>query len=251
MSGVPTVEPEEGWSPPDSAAEAMVAGAAHGMILPARQRRPWLLGALVCVVAAVSTFVPVFAMTGPPPNAVPDPPVAAPTGAPDPLAGDTSGRTFTHVPEQCALLSPETVTRYLPGTTCNPNAYQPAAGKGAHGMWGSPPSQVLSSYINTSVLVLLSPIATRSVFNQMKNEAATMFTGLTVTDSRPVTDLGEDAYLVYGTYSLNSRAYLLVIDGNAGITIDHSASVRQQPVPQEQAEAAVIAMAHDVIRSLR
>lgn len=240
MSGIPTVEPAEDR-----------AGAAPWPIIAAEQRRPWLLGALICAVASVSTFVPVFAMTAPSPSVAASGSTAAtPTVPSNPLADPNSGRTFTQAAEPCALLSPETITRYSPNTTCNPNVVQPQKGTGSHAMWNSPPAQVLSQYFTISIEVILSPGA-HLVHNQMKNTALTMFTGLQVTDSRPIPGLGDEAYLVYGTYSIGSRAYLLVLDGNAGIVIDYNGSIKQKPIPAEQATAAVQAMAHDVIAGLR
>jgi hypothetical protein len=239
MSGIPTVEPAEDR-----------AGAAPGPILSAKQRRPWLLGALVCAVASVSTFVPVYAMTGPSTNVASGPPAATPTVPSNPFADPSTGRTFTHVAEPCALLSPETVTRYSPNATCNPHVFQPQANTGSNAIWRSPPAQVLSQYFTISVEVILSPAA-RVVHNRMKTSATTMFTGLKVTDSRPITGLGDEAYVVYGTYSTGSRTYLLVLDGNAVIIIDYNGSIKQKPIPHEQAQAAVQAMARDVIAGLR
>jgi hypothetical protein len=76
----------------------------------------------------------------------------------------------------------------------------------------------------------------------------------TIRDSRSVSGLGSKAYIVFGVFSANiaeSRAYLIVADENALISIDYTATDSGRALPQGQAEAAVYAMAHDVIKDLR
>jgi hypothetical protein len=244
MSGVPTVEPAEGWSGPDSTAEPV-----HEMIPSPKPGQPWLLGAAVCAAAAASAFVIVFAVTGPPPEVVTGAPVPISAAVRNPLAGSTSGRTFTRVAQRCALLKPATVARYLPGTTCRPTSVPIQNGVGNVALWNTRQPTFAGGYVSANIEADLSSVS-RLVFESEKAGVVTSFTGLTVKDSRPVTGLGDAAYLVYGTYPQSSRAYLLVVDGNAGITIDYSGSLALGPIPEEEAEAAVLAMAHDVLNSL-
>ncbi|HZU47685.1 MAG TPA: hypothetical protein VFA16_10630 [Mycobacterium sp.] len=109
-------------------------------------------------------------------------------------------------------------------------------------------------YYTAHIDVLLSqPSLSQLFYDKMKSEIATLMSWVTVQDSRPVTGLGNEAYIVFGTRSESSEAYLLVIDGNAEIDIQYEVSSigrQAQAASESQSEAAVLAMSHDVIRNL-
>jgi hypothetical protein len=254
MSGVPAGDGENGRSldsakpQADMTSNGMVAPMTTNAAMPRSmtfwpmQRRPWLLGALVCAATATMTFVLVFAMTSDASRPVSGSPIAAPAAASSPPAATTPERTFTQVPALCSLLRPTTVTKYLPGTTCSATSGQAS--------WISKLPSTNGDFFSVYININLTSLS-HTLYDGMKSRALSLFTDVTVTDSRPVADLGDEAYLIFGSGSVDSRAYLLLVDGNAEIMINYGGLLAGHGVSQEQSEASVIAMGHDIIGSLR
>jgi hypothetical protein len=208
--------------------------------LPAQHWRVRLLGALVAAVCAVVSFALLMGLTASPSHA----------GSGSSHAAAASG--FSHLPQPCALLSASTVAEYLPGATCEPDAAANPGMAGSNADWTPTTGSPNGSFGGDVEVGLMSPPSVlEGVFDQMKSMDAMPSTGQTVRDSRPVAGLGDEAYIVFKTDGGTATTFLIVDDENAQIDISYDMTVVGQAPSQTWAEAAVLAMARDVIKGLR
>jgi hypothetical protein len=229
--------------------------------LPAQPWRVRLLGTLVAAVCAAASYALVMGLTGSLSHAGS---ASSPTvsDASSPAASGNSSHaaaapTFSHLPRPCSLLSASIVAEYLPRTTCDSNISGIPGGSNA--MWNSPTGSASGGYFVGDVEATLMPgNEIESTFDELKASTATMFSGETIRDSRPIAGLGDEAYIVFAASPVISgvggedSTYLIVADENALIDIDYdTTTIQGQAVPQTQAEAAALAMARDVIKGLR
>ncbi|MGW6917793.1 hypothetical protein ACWGB8_28810 [Kitasatospora sp. NPDC054939] len=202
---------------------------------PAR-RWTWLLGGLTAGAGAAALVLSLLA------NLADSAPTAAPT--------TPTTTPYAELVEGCALLRPETVERYIKGATCT------ATERGSHvdtsrGTWTSRDS----GYADAEVGVLLS-LSAESIYQESLTDHRTgaTTTGGKIIDDRAVPGLGDKATLFYTSYSGYGRVRLWVVQNNALVSIEYSASTRSgltsQDVPMEAAEAAAIACARDALRTL-
>jgi hypothetical protein len=160
------------------------------------------------------------------------------------------------VPQPCALLSASTVAEYLPGGTCSPGYSLEVPGQpDSRATWSSTGITASGDFFDDDVEVSLLPPSIMSmignIFDYMKSLDATTFSGATIRDSRPVAGLGDEAYIVFRTDVGGATTYLVVDDGNAQIDIKYDATADGRAPLQAWAEAAVLTMAHDIIKGLR
>jgi hypothetical protein len=207
--------------------------------LPAQPWRVRLLGALVAAVCAVASFALLMGLT------------ASPSHSGSGSSHAAAARTFSRLPQPCALLSALTVEEYLPGATCKPDATDTAGTADSNGEWTlTAPS--LGNYLDDDVDVsLLSPPSMiGTIFDQTKSSDAMPSSPGAIRDSRPVTGLGDEAYIVFSTVTGSATTFLVVADENALIDIEYDATINGQAPSQAWAEAAVLAMARDIIMGL-
>ncbi|GGV38746.1 hypothetical protein GCM10010495_65110 [Kitasatospora herbaricolor] len=222
---------------------------------PAR-RWTWLLGGLTAGAGAVALTLSLVAnLVDPAPTATPTAAVttaATVPGGPPASSGPAGPATadYTTLVDGCALLRPETVERYIKGGTCT--APTPVGGAtSSRGMWTSKDS----GYVDAQVGVMLSPLAV-SLYQQMLTTGRTTATGTgaKITDDRAVPGLGDQATLLYISYSGFGHVDLTAVRHNALVTVRYSASTHSGPalkdVPGDTAEAAAIACAKDVLGTL-
>lgn len=197
----------------------------------------------MAVACAVGVYALVMGLTGSPQQ-------GALAGA-RPASRPTATKVFSRLPQRCALLSSAVVMEYLPGTTCNSQAYENPGGTDSRALWTTPASSANGDYFTDDVEVLLEqPSLINTEFNSAKSLDTVPSRYQVTHDSRPVAGLGTEAYIVYGASRESSKTFLEVEVENALISIDLDATVHGQGVPQAQAEQAALAMARDIIKKL-
>jgi hypothetical protein len=203
---------------------------------------PWqvrLLGTVVAAACATATYALVIGLTGSPLHAASASPHPAATSA------------FSYLPQRCALLSTAIVAEYLPGTTCNSSAFEDPGGTDSRALWSSTGLSASGDRFDSDVdVMLMPPSLIEDDFDSSKSGETVTSGSQTIHDSRPVTGLGNEAYIVFETSSGSSKTSLVVEDDNALINIDYDASVHDQAASEAQAEKAVLAMARDIIKQL-
>ncbi len=201
------------------------------------------MGAIVGVVVAVSG--------GDAESAASEKPSGAPGAAAPPAPAKKS---FTKVPEGCGLIKPSTVARIAPGTQCKPSQFDNATMAAMitrMPSWETPfgTGQMLRLSVNLTV----SPAAS-GMYDMHKRSALEALKKVrTITDSRPLSGLGEDAYVVHGVDKDPmdlAEAQVIVRDGNAEFTVSLTYDARAAGRNQQQAEDAAVAAARDVLGSL-
>lgn len=223
----------------------------NGTLL-AQPRQVKLLGALVAAVCAVAVYLLAMNLTGSPQQ-------AASAGARPASATPVAAKTFSRLPQRCALLSAAIVTKYLPGTSCNSHAYENPGGADSRALWTTPATAAASGngdYFTDDVEVMLEqPGVMKTLFDSAKSEDTVASGGAVIHDSRPVAGLGTEAYMVFETFRGSSKTLLEVEDENALISINFDAAAigltaHNAEVPQSQAEQATLAMARDIMKKL-
>ncbi|MFJ2583131.1 hypothetical protein OG842_14125 [Streptomyces sp. NBC_00376] len=192
----------------------------------------------------------------------------------------TSGRVFTDAPDGCSLLKPATIDAYAPGATCTPSPFDKPTVPGLttrRPEWSSDASSGANGYVSIGVDLSIGSgvldtyssekdstahmfTLVRDKYRMNKSNAADMYDGdlLTLKASHPLTGVGDEAHLYYGISTASDRAdaELVARSGNAEFTVSYSGTregpgVGETPVARREAEAALTAVARDVLKSLR
>lgn len=269
MGNTPPREPFQGpngpsYPPPPPPPPAMPGSqwpthSDYGFVVPPpprRKRWPWV--AAGCAIAAVCvgiTTVIVGGGSGSPHN------TAAPSPSPSP-AVTTAGKVFSHVADGCTLVKPPTIAAYVPGAICIPMPSSLPSLAGVPAMpagvilkvssWGNIGPQRTGGLVGNITATVMVTASAQYQYAAMKKGALLHGAAVTVTDSRPLTGLGDEAYVVYGTEPHMGAVWLVSRWGNASIEVIYTASTTLggQAVPQHPAEEAAVAAAHDVYSSL-
>ncbi|MFF0206182.1 hypothetical protein [Streptomyces sp. NPDC005017] len=173
-----------------------------------------------------------------------------PGGAAEP---EEPGKAFTKVPKGCELIKASTIERIAPGTECTPGLMDDA--DLATMITRSPrwESQGYDSpFLSLDAHVVVMPAAKETYATEKKVALKGRGELYKVIDSRPVSGLGEEAFMVYGgdTDGGLASAQAIVREGNATVTADYTFSRKDSTTTQRQAEEAAIAAARDVLGSL-
>lgn len=199
-------------------------------------------------VCAVAGFALVMEVTrGPSPAGAVSSPAASSGSLPAAAGSSPAAGAFSQVPKPCALLSAAIVAKYLPGSTCTAQSADAVANTAE---WSPRAISLSDDFVCSIDAVLVAPGTIGPLFDGQKASMPSELTGGTIVDSRPITGLGDQAYVIFGTNTLGSSTELIVADENAFISIDYYGWVRGQEPSQASAEAAVQAMARDVIKNL-
>ncbi|MEN8651466.1 hypothetical protein ABCR94_12685 [Streptomyces sp. 21So2-11] len=240
------------WSQTLPLGGAPTAGRPHG------SARSWLIGGgVVLAVGAIVGVVLAVSGSDGPPAASGNPPGAA-GGAAKPAAPEQApaGKAFTKVPEGCELIKASTIARVAPGTECEPSQFDKATMAAMitrMPSWRNP-SGSGGAYVSLNVNLTVGPSAA-SMYDMHKTSAHTALKKVrTVTDSRSLNDLGEESHLVHAVDKDSmplAEAKVIVRDGNAEFTVGFTYSPSDSGKSEKQAEDDAIAVARDVLGSLR
>ncbi|MEU9116446.1 hypothetical protein AB0D04_33025 [Streptomyces sp. NPDC048483] len=249
--GVPSA-----WSQPVPASLPQnggpVAGRARG------SARRWLIGGGAALAVAAIVGVVVAMSGGDGKSTASEKSAAAPGGAvkpPAPGAAESAGKTYTKVPEGCELIKASTLARIAPGTECKPSQFDNATMAAMITRmpnWKTPFGSG-GAFLDLDVNLSVAPGA-KGMYDMHKKSALTALGKVrTVTDSRPLGDLGDEAHVVHAVDKEPmhlAEATVIVRAGNATYTVGYSYDTEGSGLNQKQAEDAVIAAARDVLGSL-
>lgn len=214
-------------------------------------RRGWLIGGAAALAVAVIVGVAVAMSGGDGNDTASGLPSGIPGGAAEPE--QPTGKAFTKAPKGCELVKAATVTGIIPGAACTPGLFDD---KDLASMITRSPSWKREDsggpYQTLDVHLSIGPGADGNY--DMKKQAALkdMGTLRKVMDSRPISGLGEVAFVVYAGDSEGSltQAQVIVREGNAVVTTDYTFSRKDSATTQKQAEDAAVAVARDVFAAL-
>lgn len=224
---------------------------------PRGSARPWLIGGgAALAVAAIVGVIIATSGGGGKSDASGTPGVpGAPGGTAKPSALAPAEKTFTHVPDGCSLIKASTIASIAPGAACTPSQFDNttmAAMITKMPRWESPSGA--GELIQMNVHLQVS--ATAKSFYGIEKQSALNVLGkmATITDSRSLSGLGEEAYVVHATEKSpfdGGEAHVIVREGNAEFSVGYTYSNSSGPAKtQQQAEDAAIAAARDVLGSL-
>ncbi|TGB13305.1 hypothetical protein [Streptomyces sp. MZ04] len=184
-----------------------------------------------------------------------------------------SGRFFTDAPDGCSLIKPTTIDAYAPGATCTPSPFDRPITPGLTirmPSWSTGTSREVSIDLNlrigSGVLDTYSSekdsaahtfALVRDSYRTEKDAIASKFDGdhITLKASHPLAEIGDEAHFYYGisTVPESAEAEVVVLSGTAEFTVSYSATREGTgaPVSRREAEAALSALARDVLTSLR
>lgn len=217
---------------------------------PSRVRvdRRVLIGAAAVVTAAAVIGIVIGVTSGGSDGSTSATTTSSPTG-PAPNAA----KVYSHLPaDGCGLLTPATVGTYAAGAKCTPSPLDknqfnepgvpPMITRGA--TWETDLGARSPVHLDVELTVdANSPNLYKFDLNDMKSSAADY--GVTQSDSRPVSGLGDQAYITYGESSYDGVTELMVQRANTLLDI------RFTGAPSKQTdEAAVTAMAGDVYKAI-
>lgn len=220
---------------------------------PRGRAKPWLIGGAVLVVAAIVGVI-IATSGGDDKDAASGSPSGAPGGAKLPSQAP-AGRTFTHVPDGCQLIKAATIASIAPGTECKPSQFDNttmAALITKMPSWDTP-SGSGGHLLHLRVHLTVSPGA-KGMYDMDKSTALNALKEMrTTTDSRSLTGLGEEAYVVHAvdkdTGGL-AEATVIVHEGNAAFSVSFGYDTSDSGPRQQQSEDAAVAAARDVLGSL-
>ncbi|MEU3690422.1 hypothetical protein [Streptomyces narbonensis] len=251
--------PMPGQAPPPVPPQAPGAPSAWAQPVPAGSpgggprggvSRAWLIGGAAALAVAVIVGVVVATSGGDDEGTASGPPSGVPGGAAEP---EEPSKAFTKVPKGCELVKASTVEGIVPGAACTPGLFddKDLASMITRGpSWERPDSS--GPFQTLKVHLSVMPGAKGNY--DMKKEVALKDIGTLkkVFDSRPVSGLGEEAFVVYAGNPDGSltQAEAIVREGNAVVTSDYTFSREDSTTTQKQAEDAAIAVARDVLGSL-
>ncbi|MBL1119844.1 hypothetical protein JK364_47215 [Streptomyces sp. 110] len=179
----------------------------------------------------------------------------APGGAAMPQAPTSAGKSFTKVPQGCQLIKASTIARIAPETECKPSQFDNATMAALitrMPSWETPFGSGGGS-LKLRVNLTVGPSASGMFDIHKKSAIEALKKMRTITDSRSLSGLGEDAYVVHGVdkdpFHL-AEAQVIVREGNAEFTASITYDTREPGTNQQRAEDAVAAAARDVLGSL-
>ncbi|WP_329620595.1 hypothetical protein OG357_08620 [Streptomyces sp. NBC_01255] len=238
---VPPVAPSA-WSQP------VPAGGPGGG--PDGGRRGWLIGGAAALAVAVIVGVAVT-MSGGDDDTASGPPSGVPGGVAEP--DQPTGKAYTKAPKGCELVKAATVTGIIPGAACTPGLFDDkdlasmiTRSPGWERADSGGPFQTLDVHLS------IGPGADDNYDMKKQSALKDMGTLRKVIDSRPVSGLGEEAFVVYAGDSEGSltQAQVIVREGNAVVTTDYTFSRKDSTTTQKQAEDAAVAVSRDVFAAL-
>lgn len=188
-----------------------------------------------------------------------------------------AGRFFTSAPDGCSLITLTTIDTYAPGATCTPSPFDRPVTPGLTTRmpsWSTDTSSgtrgdvsielnlrvgsgVLDTYTSEKDSTTHTFSLVRDGYRAKKANVADEFDGdhITLKASHPLTKIGDEAYFYYGisTVPASAEAEVVVLSGTAEFTVRYSGTREgiSAPVSQREAEAALTAVARDVLKSLR
>ncbi|MGV9340355.1 hypothetical protein [Streptomyces sp. NPDC003688] len=188
-----------------------------------------------------------------------------------------SGRFFTDAPDGCSLIKPTTIDAYAPGVTCTPSPFDRPITPGLiirMPSWSTDTSSrtsrevsidldlrvgsgVLDTYSSEKDSTAHTFALVRDSYRTEKDGIARRFDGdrITLKAAHPLTGIGDEAYFYYGISAApeSAEAEVVVLSGTAEFTVSYSGTREGNgaPISQREAEAALIAIARDVLKSLR
>lgn len=242
------------WSQPVPATSPLSGGPGSGRPRGARTR-PWLIGGGVALAVAAIVGVVIAMSGGDGESAAEGKQSGARGGAAEPQVPTAAGKSFTKVPEGCRLIKASTIARIAPGTECKPSQFDNATMAAMitrMPSWDMPFGSGGGS-LSLDVNLTVSPSASGMFDVHKKSALEALKKVRTITDSRSLGGLGEDAYVVHGVdkdpFDL-AEAQVIVREGNAEFTVSLTYDTKDSGRNQQQAEDAVVAAARDVLGSL-
>ncbi|ATL32618.1 hypothetical protein [Streptomyces formicae] len=222
--------------------------------------RAWLIGGAAALAVAVIVGVVVVTTgdddkdtaSGKPPG-VPGG-VAKPKGPAD--EEPSGGKAYSKVPDGCELIKASTIEKIAPGGTCTPSAMDKGEGDLATMMTRMPrwePADYGGPYQSLSVSLTVGA-SVKGQYDLKKRSALSDLKGMRkVEGSRPVSGLGQEA-LVVDTVDARegtlTQAEVVVMDGNASLSVQFTYSRENSDTTRKQADDAVVTAARDVLGSL-
>lgn len=246
--GPPPVPPQAPAAP-SAWAQPVPAGPGGG---PRGGSRIWLIAGAAALAVAVTVGVVVAVSGGDDKGTASGPPSAGVPGGAG-KAEEPTEKAFTKVPKGCELVKASTVEAIMPGAACTPGLFddKDLASMITRGpRWERPghdgPFQTLDVHLS------VMPGAKGNY--DMKKSVALKDIGTLrkVMDSKPVSGLGQEAFVVYAGNPDGSltQAQVIVREGNAVVTSNYTFSRKDSTTTQKEAEDAAAAVARDVLGSL-
>jgi len=188
-----------------------------------------------------------------------------------------SGRFFTDAPDGCSLIKLTTIDAYAPGAACTPSPFDRPVTPGLTikmPSWSADTSSRTSRGVSIDLDLCIGS-GVLDTYSSEKDSAAHIFalvresyrtdkdgitgkfdgTRITLKASHPLMKIGDEAYFYYGisTVPESAEAEVVVLSGTAEFTVSYSGTRdgTEAPISQREAEAALTAIARDVLKSLR
>ncbi|KJK56432.1 hypothetical protein UK12_22650 [Saccharothrix sp. ST-888] len=209
-------------------------------------------GGAVVLAAAVIAGVIIATSGNDGPGAAPGAPGDA--AKPAPAAG---GKAYTHVPDGCALVRPATVESLVPGAACKPGQLDNATMAAMitrTPKWDRPFGSG-GDYAHLDVDLDVGPSVQDMYDMRKKSILKVMGDVATITDSRSLSGLGDEAYAVVAAdkpeLGNGAQAHVIVRAGNAAFAVEYAYTARSGPAKtQQQLVDAATTAARDVLGSL-
>ena len=219
--------------------------------------RVWLIGGAVALVAAVVIGVVVATSGDDDKSTASGKPSGVPGGASKPKApseAPSGGKAFTKVPKGCELIKASTIEKIAPGGKCTPGLMDDkdlATMITRMPRWE--PAGYGGDYQSLSVSLTVGANA-KGQYDITKTSALSDLKGMRkVEGSRPVSGLGEESLVVDTVDAQDgslAQAEVVVLEGNASLSVDFTYSRDSSDTTKKQAEDAAITAARDVLGSL-
>ncbi|MGW0908641.1 hypothetical protein [Streptomyces sp. NPDC002853] len=165
----------------------------------------------------------------------------------------SGGKAFTKVPKGCELIKASTIEKIAPGGKCTPGLMDE---KDLPSMITRMPEWQPDDYgVYQSLSVSLTVGASvKGQYDVKKTSALSDLKGMRkVEGSRPVSGLGEESVVVNTVDAQDgtlAQAEVVVMEGNAALSVDFTYSRDSTDTTPKQAEDAAITAARDVLGSL-
>ncbi|MFG2650816.1 hypothetical protein [Streptomyces sp. NPDC048436] len=217
--------------------------------------RAWLIGGAAALAVAVIIGVVVATSGDDDKDTASGKPPGVPGGVTKPKAPSdeaaSGGKAYTKVPKGCELIKAPTIEKIAPGSTCEPGLMDDAdlaTMITRSPTWKAPDSG--SDYQSLDVKLTVGPTA-KSLYDIDKKVAMKdMGPTYKVTDSRPVSGLGKEAFVVHAVDDSLVWVKVLVREGNATVRTQFVYSTTSSDRTPKQTEADAVTAARDVLGSL-
>lgn len=170
-----------------------------------------------------------------------------------PAAPTSTVKVFTNIPsDSCELISAFVLSTYAPQAKCSLHTNKKNQ-TGLENWDNSAANQSLIVHLHVDMTVASYASETYDSYKE-----SDMGSSFTVTGQHAVSGVGDKAYVAYGADQgppASGQAALVVLDGNAALELTYDASTVDQDfnfgtVPRQQTEAAVTAIAKDILGHL-